>query len=819
MDQGQRKGETAQRKVKPKVDTKAKPDKISTARALHAQIDLSAIKNVINEDSIPALEKASKQGLGLLHELGPHLRDLASLDANSTAGKDDASRWAEKVDRIISLSRPIPTLIGVVGPTGAGKSSLINGLLGEEQPCLTAEVEFISSSAWAEEIDHLLKDIIGDESAQDGEGEEEKKSAFERVAAVYPKISPQIIPKMSVDDFLTDVDVQRVLGQTVFLKDSSSKGLYKQIQGYIESKAKGNSTTMAHWPLIKVVRVFTKAGALSTGAVLVDLKECSALWIVTPINRAVDDKAANELMGDSFRRQMMFDGLYTAVTVICSKTDDIRVEEAISNLGLSEKLAHDLEQVRSLKNEKRSLETKIPELKGYRGKLRSRIRETDDDADAFDAALERIRNGQTVEQSLSKLGKRKFAAVGEVDVKENEEAFDPNQAGKDYTRISENLPVFCVSSHAYQRMNGQMMVGDFTTAGFRNRLDTGITDLQAHAKALAGSPRAAQCREILSNLIALLSSISYWVTGQDIELAGQDKMSIMQFLKGSADDLDTRLAQSAASCSRKFDRALESELFDKFDDLVEVAVREGIKIAEKCFLPSRLGGLNPNPFRGICNHGGVRIPRSRDGGRSVDLHKELATRLTTEILRSWDLIFNRAVPLVLDQFLRDCTQHLGGFIHVLQQKYITSRPLHAALELLSTEVDEIIDRVSVISVDIKKYITKSQREANRAFVGPIRKAMLPVWAECTKITGEERWDIIFRSSVGMTAQQLRSMGVEFHGMLREGLREIYYTDLMGAVSSTFKSATENRKLSDEEIRLREAVTAILLTIPDRFNQD
>lgn len=62
--------------------------------------------------------------------------------------------------------------------------------------------------------------------------------------------------------------------------------------------------------VIKVVKLYTKADALSTGAVIVDLpgvhdsnaaraavaegymKQCTGLWIVAPINRAVDDKVS-----------------------------------------------------------------------------------------------------------------------------------------------------------------------------------------------------------------------------------------------------------------------------------------------------------------------------------------------------------------------------------------------------------------------------------------------------------------------------------------------------------------------------------------------
>jgi len=52
----------------------------------------------------------------------------------------------------------------------------------------------------------------------------------------------------------------------------------------------------------------------------------TGLWIVAPINRAVDDKAAKSLLGESFKRQLKYDGKFSRITFICSKTDDISSE-------------------------------------------------------------------------------------------------------------------------------------------------------------------------------------------------------------------------------------------------------------------------------------------------------------------------------------------------------------------------------------------------------------------------------------------------------------------------------------------------------------
>ena len=62
------------------------------------------------------------------------------------------------------------------------------------------------------------------------------------------------------------------------------------------------------------------------------LKNCNAVWIVSSIHRAIDDKTASVLLGEHFRQQLLMDGHYGSVTFICSKTDDVDPSEIIRSL-------------------------------------------------------------------------------------------------------------------------------------------------------------------------------------------------------------------------------------------------------------------------------------------------------------------------------------------------------------------------------------------------------------------------------------------------------------------------------------------------------
>lgn len=252
-----------------------------------------------------------------------------------------------------------------MGNTGAGKSSVINALLEEERLVPTncmractavvteisynysedpyrAEVEFITAQDWEKELRTLFEDLLdgsGNVSRDCTNEDTEAGVAYAKIRAVYPKKTKEDIANSSIDDLTHHRDVVDLLGSSKTIKESDSLRFYKRLQHYVDSKEKSTgdkekdrkkTRSMEYWPLIKVVRLYVKAPALSTGAVIVDLpgvhdsnaaraavaegymKQCTGLWIVAPINRAVDDKAAKSLLGESFKRQLKMDGGFSS---------------------------------------------------------------------------------------------------------------------------------------------------------------------------------------------------------------------------------------------------------------------------------------------------------------------------------------------------------------------------------------------------------------------------------------------------------------------------------------------------------------------------
>lgn len=55
----------------------------------------------------------------------------------------------------------------------------------------------------------------------------------------------------------------------------------------------------------------------------------------------MDDKTAKTLMGNHFKQQLKYDGAYNNITFICTKADDMSLDEAAASLGIVDFIANE----------------------------------------------------------------------------------------------------------------------------------------------------------------------------------------------------------------------------------------------------------------------------------------------------------------------------------------------------------------------------------------------------------------------------------------------------------------------------------------------
>lgn len=633
--------------------------------------------------TLPQLEKGVEKGTQVAEELDAILSKCPS----EIKGSLDLSR---AVKNLTSQNSKTQVIIGVVGQTGAGKSSVINAILDEEQivptNCMRActavvteiaynheqqpyrgEIEFITPDEWKNEMEILFRDLQ-DDTDTDEKSRKSAKSNFAiaqaKIKAVYPSLEDVL--RSSPDELVRHKSVCDLLGSKIPFSEDDPARFYDRLQSYVDSKKKNkrkksrkvtektkaelqDSSELEFWPLIRVVRLYLKASVLSTGAVIVDLpgtqdsnaaraavankylEKCTGLWIVAPINRAVNDRTAQKFLDDSTRNQLKMDCGFNKVTVICSKTDDIRVAEVQDSLDLSAESSLLSEKLEEIERKRKSLPNSLKILRRDKAKNAESLeqanehlddlsdlldsledgiplkREPEDDVDnrplkmarlygsgnrsntstcgvspdgiepstevcqeptTAEETRKRMKEVRIIKRGLYFQGKELASKIRDVenelagmntfkedarnefhsqcilarsqytkatvqedfalsireldrDIAQHKPDFDPNIDERDYDALAKSLAVFCVSSRAYQVLQGRF-AGEQLIPGFRTPEHTEITQLQAHCIKSTEAERRRNSNQYLNNLDQLLNSLRLWASAVSRTLTDEE---------------------------------------------------------------------------------------------------------------------------------------------------------------------------------------------------------------------------------------------------------------------------------------------------------
>lgn len=269
-------------------------------------IKLDCLQALKRETSPAKLEAALNAGVGLLADIQKAFADASTVP--------EIAKWCKSIQDLQAQSGKQRTVVGVVGSTGAGKSSVINAVLNQEslvptngmractatiteiqyndaddgQESFRGEVHFVTKDEWMKELHILLDDLQapGDNRSGDSStgaeffgSEPAPAVAYDKIRCVYPHLLRDDIlkRKFTPQGLAQDPSVSGVLGTVKEVRAWTIKEFNEQLQVYIDSKekAKGrqkdSDRTTEFWPLIKVVRLFVKSKVLEPGLVLVDL--------------------------------------------------------------------------------------------------------------------------------------------------------------------------------------------------------------------------------------------------------------------------------------------------------------------------------------------------------------------------------------------------------------------------------------------------------------------------------------------------------------------------------------------------------------------
>ncbi|KAK3398289.1 hypothetical protein B0T20DRAFT_453071 [Sordaria brevicollis] len=954
--------------------------------------------------SAEVLERAVRVGVKALQGLKGPLEEAKDIEDTS------AATWLKSISDLESRAKPTRTIVGVVGNTGAGKSSVISAVLDEERLLATncmractaspteisynysndpdelyrAEVEFITAAEWLKELQDLYSDLLdgnGEVSRESSNEDSEAGIAYAKIKAVYPRLVKETMPRHNPVELVNDPRVRIVLGTTRKLRATTAGDLYRQLQSYVDSKEKNADKSIEYWPLIKVVRIYTKASVLSSGVCLVDLpgvqdsnaaraavaanymKACTGLWIVAPITRAVDDKTAKTLLGDTFKRQLKYDGAYSAVTFICSKTDDISVTEAVESLNLEQRVSAYEAQIDSKDDEIKKLKKKIRELKDEEGAATEIVDVLDEERDKWETLLDKLDKGEEVydpsedqqtkkrkradkprgsrkrrnndhtdsdtgsgsdtgsdeddsdadmsdssdkensapkparkpltrEEVESKIAsikeerkqtragladirakeketktlikeidsekknlesevkaiciqgrneysraaiKKDFAmGIKELDqetaIEEDEENFDPDVDLRDYDKVAETLPVFCVSSRAFQKLSGRLVRDKFNSAGFRSLEETEVPQLQAHAQKLTENGRAASCRRFLADLSQLLNSLSMWATndGTRSNLTDSEKRAEEKHLRKRLYQMDQELGDVVKETMNSLKEALAENIYEIFERYLPAAAENAVPTATGWGAHRDAGGLFWATYKATCRRNGVYSGAS--GPR--DFNAELIEPIYTPLSTSWERTFQRRLPAVLKNFAKSTKLLLETFHREATMRAQERGNNHQGIAMLSHQLQSHAQKVSELPDLLNEVIQDLQRDANRNFTPTIQAQMERAYVGCYEERGPGSYKrmkdlmvghvqanrmTMFQAATGEVQNQLDVMCREIRKRLQnetEDLQDILGRDYLAALIGA--EVAGRKGLPRAERALRAEMVPLLQTTDPKF---
>lgn len=732
----------------------------------------------------------AKQQLGVfIHWMTDKVTPIAA-----SAHPLQLAEWNKELDLIKDqIEKPDRVRIALIGSTGAGKSTFLNAVLGQEvmpvtvmhpctafvtlvrqseQPGYTVEVQFCSRDEWTTEVDAFGAYLTPGEDEQtqtDGESRRLLEAARKRLQAVLGDAVAQVSRREDLLELPLPSDAERIFsGDTIQTRRFDAA---TEMQKYLNSLIRGESTL---WPLVKQVSITGPYPCLAGGLEIIDLpglndpnaarvevtreflRTSPFVWVMFPMVRGITNDIRTILAEEKLLRTLVLAGTYSALSLIGTRADDIDFDVA-PQLGLNPDCEID-ELIRSYRQQTEVL---------AREQLVEMVRDLAAPEDS----------GETLDRML---------------------------------RMAAEIAVHTTSAKAFMKLSG---IGRLRTDyGLTDVNDTGIPDIHRHLCKIAQDAGAEfNASMALRRLEQLGSEIAFFFRAA-AKAAAPDANAVRQRIDDELVKLSYEIAHAQDEAKLKLELYREGFL-RRVNPLLQTSV---LGVRRVC---QAWGGIHWATVRAIVQRDGIF--KSPTTGKFYDLNGDLTEPLMNQLPVSWEHYFTDDLGRVTDVFVAKVTQSGTNFCE--RVRLIIDLMYHRQDPFMEQQLSWFQDKIKLLaqSSHARLMAAVTQRRSELAVKIPMvaRNYMAPAYGDAKAETGPGMKNRMLKRLEEVAVASAPPIYDTIQTDLMEGLRDLdavilaLFIELARAANDQAKNVAHNAGIDIDDASINVETKELLDALP------